>query len=87
MDTKAYKALSEKYHDTLENINMSGYYRLSMDEFNEIVGLAEYPIKKSEVGCGGCRNRIRKAIARDYMAFQPKKKTAGRPKKIDLDAE
>ena len=47
MDTKAYKALSEKYHDTLENINMSGYYRLSMDEFNEIVGLAEYPIKKS----------------------------------------
>ena len=28
-----------------------------------------------------------KSIASDYMAFQPKKKTAGRPKKIDLDAE
>ena len=87
MDTKAYKALSEKYHDTLVNINMSGYYRLSMDEFNEIVRMDEYPIKKSEVRCGGGRNRRLKEIARDYMACQPKKKTAGRPKKIDLDAE
>ena len=84
MDAKAHKALSAKYKDTLENVSKGGYYRLSMDEFNEIVEIAAYPVKRSEIGCGGCRNRIIRAIARDYTSFQPKR---GRPHKIDLDAE
>lgn len=83
MNAAEHKAL-EKYKDTLEQVSKGGYYRLSMVEFNEIVEMANYPIRKAEVNCSTCRSRIIRTIAKGYAEYQPKR---GRPSKIDLDAE
>lgn len=84
MDIKTYKALQSKYDNTLKSINAGRWYRLSMDEFKDIMSITGTNAKPSEVSCNSCRQRILRGIAREYTSYQPR---TGRPKKIDLDAE
>lgn len=82
--TEAQRKSLSKYDGTLNAIRTNRYFKITMDEFKDMVGIAEYPIKRSEVSCNSCRLRIMKEIAKDYVDNAPKKKV-GRKPKIDLD--
>lgn len=80
MDSKQYNYLKEKYDSTLASVYSGRYYRLSFEEFKDIISVLQYPLRKGELTCNSCRMRVLREIAKQYRDYVPEKKNKNKKK-------